>query len=481
MNCLTVTAEFVTGEYAASDGSSSVPWPPDPLRLLGALVAANRGIDSPALRAFESAEPPLIYAMDHSRLIPRRTPAKYAVSVAKKQGSAVGLPGRMGQQLEPEKSLLLPPGRNRVVYYWESGFDTGTVVELVRLCEKVGYLGQSRSAVALSAQGNPPDDTICTGLTVWRPCEEPRLGATLVNIPNSGKSLRAWDTHHKQQADRGHYAQRAEIAGLRTPIWYAPESSSPLPGLPVQAAAWLRFDNPAPARWTVRVAEAVRGAFLSAWQRNAGRQPPAWATSHANTGARNEPRPLFVPLPSVGSEHSDGAIRGAAILIPRSGCGVPESDLAEAIGAANTIDRIWTGDWSASAEVASDGEPPAASQPRTWLSPSKRWLTATPVVYPQHPGKREPLAQAVQRWLADFSGLEQAEVVAAHASRHSWLRGGASLGPDETLTVSDRERGAGAGRWAHMEIEFDREVAGLLVFGRKASYGLGLCLPIQGS
>ena len=147
-----------------------------------------------------------------------------------------------------------------------------------------------------------------------------------------------------------------------------------------------------PSTRAVDLATAMRGAIL----RYAEEPIPAEISGHREDGTPvSGPHVAFLPLPYVGAEHADGRILGMAVSVPKSVGDEARRTLFRAIGAWEravprhpyplklTLGREGVAHMSrlhGSADLVS-------LRPGVWQRPSHRWVSATPIALPRHPGR----------------------------------------------------------------------------------------------
>jgi CRISPR-associated protein Csb2 len=197
-------------------------------------------------------------------------------------------------------------------------------------------------------------------------------------------------------------------------------------------------------------------------------------------------RARIIPLPSIGHEHADHAVRRILLEIP-SGAPVPVADL----------------EWALSSLEPSS---PASARPspflltrtedaemlRHYAGPGRRWRSVTPVAVPEGARRRriEPTrrreeakpgseriaeeARAVEalRTALRHAGVD-AGLVAARVQREPFEARGTRVEPFAEGTRFSKER-----LW-HVELELDRPVEGPLVLGDGRFLGLGVLAPVR--
>lgn len=382
-----------------------VEWPPHPDRVFMALAAAHFETDGPpqeraALEWLEQQEPPQLYAGEcqHRETVtsyvpvndtaaPRLNPKKPYSDAQVKKGVGL-LPERRVRQ--PRFFPTAIPD-DPVVYLWwpnaEPSAEIGTT--LAEQCAKVTYLGHSASLVQMWVEDHLPDDTRVN----WVPDERP-----------NGKRLRI--------SGPGRLAYLEEQFNL-SPF------RRPTPSL------WQAYARAKQEELSAKVSQSVFDHNLIVLRRVGGRQfglestlqitaalrdtvmskcpeqpPPEWISGHKLDGSRSEqPHLAFIPLASVGYEHSDGHLLGAAIVVPR---GIkpremrrlnPLVDYGENGEPVTTTLTFGTlGEWVL--QLDDRDSVPMTLQEARWTAyepgnpGARHWATVTPIVFDAHPKDR---------------------------------------------------------------------------------------------
>jgi CRISPR-associated protein Csb2 len=519
---LAIKVEYLTGVCMATrhnDPSRSTPeWPPHPDRLYSALVAA-------------AAEPASNGNQD--TIIPDG--AKVALKWLAEQGAAQLAASEKRQREAPEVHMptnphedevwqkpkkgkpralqksfdlktLLPVHRKKaalpipavipddpaVYFIWPAAEpDSSMLSTLKTICERVTYLGRSRSLVRVSLADTPPPATHVPD----------SLGQVQLRVPGPDRLCYLID---KYQRDGG-----------------KPEPSPPRRYRVVeqdQQQEVLRstFDRmfifrpqagdlALPAVATLKVTKAFRqgllrcvhervcqcGGWVSAVPRcsdalDCYRKIPTLLSGYdmgVNSCTPTKSAHLaFVALPFVHESlrHADGSIKGLAVLVPRD----PEQQALQLL--ATGLIRLsevglpipGVGTWRLE-EVPADNPPLQTLDMRSWTGPSRVWATVTPMVFGHVPKEKnggEPAAileslRMIGRDLPDT-------VVELAVGRHSPLHGAAP-----SWQFKPRPDGAtgepAAWMLRHVTLRFNQDVRGPLVLGRMRYFGLGLMRPME--
>ena len=475
---LAVTIDLIgAGVYHGADAAGDLQWPPSPTRLLGAFVAAEGtasgcGADETGLSMLERAGPPRIIACrpefvaeyDDDGL------ARYVAAhdLTRKPGAAwMGLAGRVGTIARPRR--MAHPAHPRIVYIWDDLRPSpAELAALRRRAARIGYLGGSGSFVEVLVTDECPRNDDDPRLGEWRPDS---TGSVAIDVPVSG-AIRAWDHHFGEQQRRGAAHQRGSVMALRHRCWYSEPGGDPaVAGYDGRVVARFRFVTPVAPEMVLTVAEATRRSILDAYERHWG-DLPAWIAGHANTGPVSA-APKFVPLPNVGSKHSDGRILGAMLLVPNT---APTTEAARLVVVARSLSRLRGRGVDVKVRPARRGDPYTVSDWR-WSRRSRLWATAWPVLLPRWYRRPEGVtADDVATWCRHAGMADGAQIVELSLDRLPTLAGAVPLDHHRM-----NRRGKQPRPHLHVVVKFDRYVAGPLILGAGASFGLGLLAPLDGT
>ena len=539
-----IEVNFLTGRFVATrhNDRRKPEWPPHPARLFSALVAAWADADEPdpkertALEWMESQSPPAITA---SEAVPRKVVSHFVpvndasivsrtwyqrradnvsmldaqrdAELAASGGEVTKSVSRIERRLTKARDVdaqvgrsgntnlssavaMLPDRRSkqgryypsvtlddaRVSFLWDIPAPDGVIEALDRLLDRVTRLGHSSSLVSCR-------------VTVDRP-------APTFEVSDSGKGMRtvrhgqlaelerrfAWHGGTKPRSlpfEVSRYRPAAEQASRRGDMSRA-----------ATAGQWIVFEfapdsRYVPAARTVELATAMRAAVFSYAQ-----DPiPEEVSGHlVNGNPTASPHVAFLPLPYVGFKHADGRLLGMAVSVPDTVSDTARRALYVAIGrleAAAKDDplRLTLGARGVVDLSRQRGPAMLASlRPSVWNKVSCRWVSATPVALPRHPGR---LAGGTAAARAKAWGLAESAVVSAcnHVGLPDPLSVNISLSPflSGARTASrfppfsqNGPQGTPMRRQlVHASVTFERPVAGPLVLGAGRFLGLGLMRP----
>lgn len=464
---------FLRGAYRASEGEErefrgpdAGDWPVSPARLLSALTAArgtakfNGGATTDAdLRQLAEAEPPVIYADPNVCWNPSLL--RYGPSSATAANTHQEYPGRQGVLLSPSPlaSLRVP----ELGYEWpDVALSDADFDELSRRAARIGYLGCSDSAVAVTvarsplspaASGLPLDET-----TRWEPADGqdiPTAGGVLLRVP---------DKHEIDILDHVYQHQGPMSAARARP--HQPKCWYHSPGSRHAADRWtlwtVNFEHGVSGRLVLKVTKAFKDAVLSKWPGGCDTVPD-WAHGHIR-----QPRPYqpgcFLALPNVFSSHSDGRILGAAVAAPPNASRRELGMLREALSEIDSL-RIQGG---RTILIDHSRRHRAATRWQSWTREARAWTTSFPAVSDRH---QRVDAETIRR-LCVHAALPEPSVVAVQ--RQPFFRGAVDLHPSEVRVPGHKSN---TKPYAHARLEFDEPVQGPVVLGSLRTMSLGLCLP----
>ena len=540
---LAIEVNFLTGRFVATahHDRSSPEWPPHPARLFSALVATwgedEDSHEREALEWLEAQSPPSIVVpdgtprkvlthfvpvndskvvksidkyMENARKI-KTLESELQVAQQESEGEITKAVDKLRKDLEkakefqvwaafsdkndPDLSLMpehrpkqartfpsVTPDEPRVTYLWSASPSSEIAEALDGLTERVTRIGHSSSLVSCRLATDPPS-----------PNRVPNQTGEPLRCVREGQ-LAALEKLHKS-----HEANKPRTLPFE-PVRYKEvdidEAGRPPLVLADTAGEWLVFefvakDRNAPATQTVAITSVFRAALL----RYADDPIPESISGHQPDGQPSpDPHVGFLALPWVQSEHSDGRIMGAAINLPESMDEDSKNAVYRAIakweaerqGEPLKLTFGTKGDMSMT-RVTGPSQLVTLRRNR-WNGKSQRWVTATPIALPTHPGQlsKGTAPSRAKAWA-------KAEETVADSCRHVGL-------PEPTDVVVSfspfipgsrpaskypafKQRGSDgnqvARRLVHAAVTFDRPVGGPLLLGSGRFLGLGLMVPIR--
>lgn len=416
-----LSVEFL-GLYGAADVSAraTVEWPPHPDRLYQALVDAALPDDRPALAWIEEQSPPdvdcgnaipLAWGRKGKTYVPTNYPTDSLPDLRKKQ--------------ERQFPMAVPDGPVR--YVWRDDPPLPVFESICRTVARVTHLGRSDSLAMLVVE---PGIAPCR----W---SVQANGPVAMRVPFRGRL---------QQLDA------AFAGGQRSPMSPQVRYGSALERAyegPWQGLVVMRVVKPIAIEHVAQAADALRRAVLS----RLGDAAPLLAHGHAH-----EMHMAWLGLPNL-SEYGDGTVLGLAMAVPKD---CDSLERAQCVAAMLSVDHIILGGMRFNLT-----RPTAAMSlhEQTWSRPSRRWVSATPVVLDRFP-KGKQTAEDVVAQSCERAGYPRP--IKVEWSQNSAL----PMPPARQFTL--RKPG---NLYAHVVLEFEQPVEGPLLVGKERYFGLGLFLP----
>lgn len=544
---LTIEVNFLTGRFvAASHHDRNTPeWPPHPARLFSALVATWADADRPdqaerqALEWLECQPPPSIDASEATprseatHFVPvndarvfsqksyerrvhrieelltqireagdRGESAKKIRSLetqVKKQQMVSQMVASVGNTPIKSAVSIMPPGwistsdhirtgqarvypsvtpdEPRVSYVWSGDPPSDILGPLDDLCARLTRLGHSSSLVSCRVVADHPP-----------PSHVPGAGSIVLRGVRSGQLTALEREYAKHQGSRPRTLPFVSVRYQKVD-WTLGEPEI----RPDTVGEWLVMSflpgsRRYPTTRTVDIATALRGAVFS----YAADPIPEGLSGHRPAGAPStRPHVAFLPLPWVGREHSDGRLMGAAISLPADLDLKSRRELFRAVGrweAAQDELLLTLGRRGLLRMKRVVGTTTLITlRQNLWSRRSRRWVSATPIALPAHPGvlssgsvsaRARAWARAEQAVVDSCRHIglpEPAEVMVSLAP----LISGARPAPDYPPF---RQPGPGrkpiARRLLHAAVTFEQQVPGPIVLGAGRYLGLGLMRPL---
>ena len=267
---------------------------------------------------------------------------------------------------------------------------------------------------------------------------------------------------------------------------------------PSTAGQWIVFEfapgsRSFPATRAVELATAMRAAVFH----HADDPIPEELSGHLADGRPAvAPHVAFLPLPFVGFEHADGRLLGMAVSVPDSVGDAARGAVYRAIG-----------NWEAAArEIGEDAlkltlgargvvrlsrqRGPAtlvSLRPPAWNRASCRWVSATPIALPRHPGRlgRGTGAARAKAWAAAEASVLLAcehvglpEPLSVEVSLSPFISGSRPASRFPAFVQSGPAGRPVRRQLLHASVTFERPVAGPLMLGAGRFLGLGLMRPV---
>jgi len=455
-----LAVRYLTGRAVATQVTKreAAEWPPHPGRMFMALVAAwglrgRNGREKNALAWLETLPPPALRASGFGK-------AEETVSFFVPVNDGKGNPDARHKAERHFPSVV--PDEDTVYFIWYAEIPVEHRAALAELCRNVTYLGHSSTLVQ-----------------AWLSDEAPQ--PTLVPIDgNAPMRLRVAKAGRLDQLIADFEATDAEGR---------PSARRPGPG------AWFGYGPPLTAARDVLAGDfagdflilrrvsgnrlglvstlALTGAMRGAAMASAAQPPCEILSGHTADGKpTRRAHVAYVPLADVGHEHADGHLLGIAAVLPLGLSQAESDECVRAIAQVQhlTLGRIGT--WDLEGEGA-DGEGRVALNAQTWLAPSQRWASVTPVVLDRFPKKDGDAEESVAR-ACERVGLPRPVAVTVHpVSLHLGV-------PTAREFPSLPAKEGTPSRWhAHAAIVFADDVAGPVLLGAGRFRGYGFFRPLR--
>lgn len=198
----------------------------------------------------------------------------------------------------------------------------------------------------------------------------------------------------------------------------------------------------------------------------------------------------ITPLPSIGHEHADRAIRRVLVEIPVD-CPLREDDIAWSFSGLPVSTNTETGEfWSFLTAVVDED----MLRHFGTTEACRLWRTVTPAALPQTAARRRIDPARLRERVEQKGATErvQEETRAAAAVRQALRHTGIDSAVESIRVQREPFEGKGARaesfapgtrfakeRLWHVEIRFQKPVGGPLIFGDGRYLGLGLCAPVR--
>ncbi len=544
-----IEVNFLTGRYVATfhNDRRRGEWPPHPARLFSALVAtwAEDGGDpkeGDALKWLEAQGTPAIAASD---AVPRKVVSHFVPvndtsivigpwqdrksgkihdllemldkELVSSQGEITKKVSQLQQRLARERNVesqvsrsgktnpssalqMIPdhrgrrerffpsvtPDEPRVTYLWDAHPSTELCHVLDRLLARVNRLGHSSSLVSCRVALESLDANY-----------RPGRGAESLRVVSPGQleELQRQYPLHKGFKPR---------SMPHTDVRYTTDTETvqPVPTLhPNTAGEWTVFDFAHNSRYfpstrVVDLAAAMRGAVL-----NYADDPiPEELSGHRPDGKpTHAPHVAFLPLPHIGSSYADGRLLGLALSMPWSlgedvrravfrAIGRWEQELAPKVPYPLRLNLgsqgvVHMSRMQRSAELV-------ALRPRTWNRPSHRWISATPIALPRHPGNlsRAPAVARAMAWKKVETAVATAcvhvglpEPLTIEVALSPFIVGAKPAKRFPAFSQNGREGKPVRRQLVHAALTFEHTIEGPLMLGAGRFMGLGLMRPVPES
>ena len=325
--------------------------------------------------------------------------------------------------------------------------------------------------------------------------------ATVVPGGDVGESLRSVRPGQLAELERqfGRHRESRPRSLPYTDVRYravAETSQTEGPQEPDTAGDWIVFEfthssRAFPAMRAVELAKAMRSAVL-----HYAEDPiPEELSGHRPEGKPTAaPHVAFLPLPYTGFERADGRLLGIAVsVLPTALREVARRALFRAIGtwestATSQPLKLTLGSQGVIQLSRLRGPATLVSlRPEVWNRRSRRWVSATPIALPKHPGR---LGGGTRTARAKAWALAESAVVTACAhvglpvpsavqvSLSPFLTGARAVARFPAFSQSVQDGKPVRRQLVHASLTFEHPVAGPLMLGTGRFLGLGLMRPV---
>lgn len=495
-----VNVTFLDDRFHGRCDGGAPEWPPSPLRLFQAVVAANRNdLNSAtptgkALRWLERQPPPEIIAPDYwvGQARPTYVPNNQTENAATKWISGKEPYTQQGNLAIQRSLKVFRPvhlmDASPVQYRWRKTPPPEVRQPLIDAIGRVCVLGLGIDLVVgegkvSSATGHGPNNSKSGRRFVVD--SRQRGGAPGSRVPVAGTLDALIDRHDDflERLDGGVFTPGGTLTQFRT-VYYGPADQQP--SRPCHAFEMRRPDGDRyayPVTKLIHIAGRVRHAALSVTEHSspdgvANDWRSTFVAGHRGNHDRPHRQISFLPIPSIGHRHTNPSIRRVVI----------SSDVETADGLRFVGHRL-AGARLTPENRAADVRTDAILVPvkndlvlQRYLTPSQRWASVTPVILPGHNDRRRSKTRKLIVKALRESGIttpcefEFSEVsrwpnvptAAKPRGRHSQP---ACYRPDHLRHLPA----------IHLEIEFknDSLVPGPLCLGAGRHLGLGLMASID--
>lgn len=465
--------ELLTGAYRAAlpDGTGA-EWPPHPERLFSALVQAwGDGVQPEAERAalewLERAGAPRVHA---------------DVEVYERTSPIVYVPpnDRAFPQRQARTFAVVTPSSAHFLMAWDSIPPPEVAQALGELASRVASVGHSASLVRMAFVSEPPEEPNRT----WKPNED-GVSALRVAYPGRLSHLQQWiarDERPRTLATLRYSAPSSFEAHAASSDFGGPED-------------WIIFEDIESAGHPdvlafAHVSQRVRDALMSLSDQQ---PPPEVISGHGSSGEPSRTSHLAcVPLMDVGWEHSNGALLGFALVMPRTLPGPQRSVVVSAVASfapfheggepIATVQLRREQRW----RVQRSALPSRASlRPGRWCATANVWGSVTPVLLDRFPDKDDPV-EIAQTIALSCKNIGLSDLVEIELHKYSPVNGAPDAYPARgNASRPDWSFPAGSSLAArprrHVVLRFASPVRGPVLIGAGRYRGFGLCLPLRTS
>lgn len=419
---LCFSIRFLQPYAHGTDEYGDAEWPPSPLRLLQALTAAGAGrwnerqaLDhaAPALRWLESLRPPQIIAAEatpcaapHRLYVPDNVGDKVAAGWARGRDVSIA-----DFRVEKDVNPMHLAG-DSVHYVYQFGESAPSQLQLLSIAARsITHLGWGRDLAVGDANVISAEQAGQLPGVRWHPAA---TGGTPLRTHKRG-TLDDLTRKHSEFLNRVTAEGFRPVAPLRTfdVVRYCRHDQP-------SARPWRAFELRNidgsycryPHRRLIHIAGMVRHLALEAMRKDRPEDAPenwldAYVAGHAVTSSDHS-QLSYLPLPSVGHEHTDPGVRRMMIAAP--------------VGDDSWLDHLARRLAGQQLEPERPDEFAGAEPPllipmprhardgvlRSYVDPANVWYSFTPVILPGHDDHKPEKTRALIERALRQSGIEQA-------------------------------------------------------------------------
>jgi CRISPR-associated protein Csb2 len=474
MPFLHITVTFLDIQCHASRGpvpgaGGGPEWPPSPLRLFSAMVAGCRwGRDRQSLdpddeRAFrwlEVQQPPTIIAPEGEA----GTERIFYVPHSSYEDIHALKPERVPKRATP----CIIPEMAQVHYLWTvSSDDEKLALRIAEKAREVTSLGWGIDHVVACGHLSSQDCLPATGheVTVWEPVPSSHPDALELRVPTRGTldSLSAADP--KRPGSR-----RVE----NEPCRYWPRHS------PLRHYAAFTITRKACSHTDIaRVAAMTRHVAITAAEHDPRALPEgaaiigSYVAGHVPKGERPARRFSYLPLPSIGHPHADGAVRRVIVAEHPGGDGRLAKWASRKLHGHHLVDEQKNPRGTLIRLDIPDGGPWHDGVLSLYTGKFRCWRSVTPVLLPGFDDSNIKNAIELVFRALNHDAMGRDLVESVHVQKAPFWQ--QSRHP-AAYFVPDHLRGYP--RW-HVEVVFKHKIAGPLSVGAGRHVGLGLMAGVD--
>lgn len=483
MSELTVTIRFLDARFHGRGDGGEPEWPPSPMRLFGALLAAGKARWSDelaeAFRWLEAQPPPRILA-------PRAEVGSPRLTFVPNNNTDSPAQLRTGKTITP---MLMPPDvrgvRPEVSYVWPvNPNDRKKADRIKEVSLQVRALGWGIDlAIGIDKMANDPSSSDADPRVTWFPVDQGRLSRTTLRTPSPG-SLASLEAAYAQSLAR--ISPDGTLRDDPGQTVFTQTGYGDAPTRPAVAFGLYREDDPEASR---RLRPGQIKCLVAMIRRAASSDRVVEALGEGGRELvgrvvlghpRDSPGPRLsiLPLPSIGHPHSDGRIRRVILAEPFDGEGRVVQSLGDLLHG-HALEAEHPADHLGVCLMKVD-RPCRDGVIRQYTRAAPAWASATPVLLPGYDKRKDHRGDQHKR-------LARAEGLVSKALDHAGIEQPAQIslsrvplipGTDHVRDYRPREKMLHYPRY-HVRLQFDRPLRGPLSLGAGRHVGFGVMAAVE--